>query len=72
MSEILSPDSEIVKCMHQDAKFLLNMIEQYTRGIKGTDYIKPIYQDRLSCIEESAKSILNHVNECNEKGWLMF
>lgn len=59
------------QCMLQDAKVLLNMIEQSTRAdTYVTDYLQPGLlsgQTKSSVIEEYAKSILNHLKNMDNK-----
>ncbi len=64
-------NNEEFKCMHQDAKILFNLIDQCTRiGIKGDDYLWPgmlAGQSKLSVLEETCKSIQNHIKNFNSR-----
>lgn len=58
------------KCMHQDAKVLFNLIDQCQRGwFNNDDYLWPgslAGQSKLSVLEETCKSILNHIKNFND------
>lgn len=70
--KILKNDDPILICMENDAKHLLNWIEQARRGCNyTTDLIKPIHSSRLDCIKAEAQSILNHVKQCEDEAWMV-
>ena len=59
------------RCMVQDARLLLNMLEQSMPGhvYKDSDFIQPgllAGQTKMSVIEETSKSILNHIAQMNK------
>lgn len=58
------------KCMYSDAKLLFNLIDQCQRiYINNEDYLWPgslAGQSKLSVLEETCKSIQNHIRNFND------
>jgi len=72
--KMLRGDEKIIKCMKQDADLMHNLLDQINRPVRGSDYLQPgllAGQSKLSVIEESAKSILNHVKTFSEERWML-
>ena len=70
--KILKSDDPLLTCMENDAKTLSNWIKQAVHGCNySTDLIRPRSSTLLDCIKADAQSILNHVKECEEKGYLV-
>jgi len=69
---ILKRDCEILGCMENDARHLLNWIEQARRGCNyKTDFIKPLQSSLSDCIKADAQSILNHIRKCEKNNWII-